>query len=784
MKRTLLAILLFLFGYSFYATAQPDQRSPRTAAWDPLPVGDGQKLSLRYQANNGETTAGFTGFSGTGANIDVLYHRINWTINPNDASKNITGTVTTYFRTLVFSVSTLSFDLNKNSFNNGALAVTYHGTPCATSFPATGSVNILNITLPVTIVAPGVLDSIVIAYSGTPPAASGAAQGYQRTSYNDQAAVQQFYTNSLSESYEDRDWWPCKADMQDKIDSMDINVTVPWTGADTFWVAANGKLIDSAISGASRTFKYKTRYPIASYLVCLTVAKFNRYYSSVQVGSTTVPVQYYLLRGKTASYYTNAVTAMERVNQVVVAYSNKIGDYPFKLEKHGFYDGLVGAGGMEHQTFSAIAPGSLTSLSTLSHELMHQWFGDNVTFATWNDLWLAEGFARYGESLAGELVPSLGLNFHSSRTSAKSSALASSVSAWIPNANIASSSTIWSTSYGSAVYQRGAMIVAMLRAMSGDTRFFQALKNYQTNLAGKSANADSLKNHFNAVLGRDISDFFRDYVGGSGNATTAVGGIGNPIYDVGWNSPVPNVLVLRINSQAKTGNSNVAYYTGPVAVRAIAPGKDTTIIMFDWNGDSLSYAGNGISRPIRKNLLAYRLSFTPTALVYDDSAKTLSTGSVTPDANFLGYIWYGDVSNNWNDPANWAACCGVPPDKDADVTIATNVNPPILPSDISIRNLTLNASKFLNIGSNTLTITGAIDGTGTLTGSVTSNLVITANAGILNFTQTSAATRSLQSLTMDPGSKVQLGTNLDVTTLNASPAANLTIATGVNLITK
>ncbi|HEV7782742.1 MAG TPA: M1 family aminopeptidase [Chitinophagaceae bacterium] len=730
------------------------------------------------------TISNSTGTSGTGSNINVIYNRINWTVNPNDASKNITGSVTIHFITTQPSVSMISLDLNKNSFNNGSLSVTHHGNACTTGFPSTGNVNIVSITLPVLIPAINTPDSITINYSGTPPPASGAAQGYQRSSYTDQSGVQQFYVGSLSESYEDRDWWPCKADMQDKIDSMDINVSVPWNGADTFWVATNGKLIDSAINGGIRTFGYKTRYPIASYLVCLSAGKFNRYYRDVQVGATTIPVQYYMLRGKPATYYNNALIALDKVNLVLQAFSQKFGDYPFKLEKHGFYDGLVGAGGMEHQTFSGIATGAMASVSTLSHELMHQWFGDNVTFSTWNDLWLAEGFARYSESLAGELVPSLGLNVHSMRVNTKNSALSNTVSAWIPDGNIANSATIWNTGYGNSVYQRGGMIVSMLRALSGDAIFFQALTNYQTAIAGKSATADSLRDHFNALLGINIAEFFNDYAGGSGNAAAAAGGIGNPVYTIGWNSPVANRLVLRIDNQAKTTFSNVTYYNGPVAVRATAPGKDTTIILFDWGGGNLSYAGRGISEAIGNNLMSYRLSFTPTALVYDDSARTLSTGSTIQDAGFTGYVWHGDINSDWDNPANWSACCGVPPDKDADITIATNVHSPILPRAISIRHLTLNAAKSLFIGTNILTITGVIDGTGVLSGSPGSQLILTGQAGTLNFDQSSANTRSLLSLTLAAGSQVLLASNLEVTTLNANPTANFSVTSGVNLVTK
>jgi aminopeptidase N len=58
------------------------------------------------------------------------------------------------------------------------------------------------------------------------------------------------------------------------------------------------------------------------------------------------------------------------------------------------------------------------------------------------------------------------------------------------------------------------MVVSMLRALSGDTKFFQACTNYLDSLNGsgyRSANSDSLKNNFNRVLGYDLTPFFNDF---------------------------------------------------------------------------------------------------------------------------------------------------------------------------------------------------------------------------------------------------------------------------------
>ncbi len=700
--------------------------------------------------NSGLTES--TGTSGTGANIDVLYHKIYWRINP-DSTKYIKGSVQTNFKTNQNNVSIITFDLrsvlivDSVIFRNSQLP----------SGNITRSGNIVSIDLGTTLSA-NFIDSLIIYYQGVPPAASGAAQGYQKTN----TAAAGNYITTLSESYEDRDWWPCKADMQDKIDSMDITVNVPWAAlseSDTFWVASNGRLVDSAITSPNRSFTFKNRYPIASYLVCVSVAKYNKYYRSVNISGTEVPVVYNLLIGKTAINYTNILTAMDKINPLLVEFSKKFGDYPFKNEKHGFYDGLLGAGGMEHQTFSGISSGSLTSLRTLAHELMHQWFGDNVTFGNWNDLWLAEGFARYSEALAGELVPALSINPYTTRNGFKTSALGlASASAWIPDGNAGNSALIWSSSYGNTVYERGAMIVSMLRSICGDEKFFKALTDYQTSLAGKSATTDSLKNYFNKALGRDISVFFDDYVGGSGKNALAVGGVGNPINTVNWNSPAPNKLVVQMGTQTKSAGSNVTYFRGPVVihVKGSIAAEDTTITFFDWGSGNLSYAGKGVGIPVTGNRLSYYLSFTPLTVAYDDSARTLSTGSTANVPGLDSYTWFGNNNTDWNTTGNWSSI-GVPPNG-ADITIATvGSNQPILPASFTSGPLTINAGNTLIIGSNTLTLNNIVRGSGTLTGSLNSNLTVTDSCGVLNFSQVSSTTRSLNLFTINPGCNATIG---------------------------
>lgn len=548
-----------------------------------------------------------TGNSGTGANIDVHYHRFNWRINPDSALKAIKGSVTTYFTTIAPDVSAISFDLNRASFNNTGLRVTYHGNTVPFSFPATGNVNVLNITLPVRLPL-GARDSVTINYGGVPPAVSGAAEGYQKKRWS----TTQNYIYSLSESYEDRDWWPCKSDMRDKIDSLDIIVNTP----SAFKVATQGVLTSTVTSGVNRIYTYKHRYPIASYLVSIGVARYTDFQRTpVNINGTSVPVIYQLF---SRTSYTAQLAALDNCRSELVAFSQKFGDYPFKNEKFGFYEFGYG-GGMEHQTHAGMGSGALTSWSTIAHELAHQWFGNKVTCATWNHLWLNEGFASYLEILAAELVPSLGVNSASVRAAHKSSARQGTTPVYLPN--VASSNTIWTGSNVTAIYDRGCMVVSMLRTLAGDQQFYKACTNYLNDpaLAYGAATTEDLQKHFENVMGgADLSGFFKDWIYGAGNAS----------YTVNWNNSGTR-LVLQLN-QARTAASTVPYFRMPVVIRVKNAGstRDTTLVIYD-NIGKLSAAGTGtIGIATATNIISFNLPFVPAIVEFDPLNVTMATGTV------------------------------------------------------------------------------------------------------------------------------------------------------------
>jgi len=174
---------------------------------------------------------------------------------------------------------------------------------------------------------------------------------------------------TLSEPYGAKDWWPCKNSPDDKADSADINITT----TAGLKAVSNGKLTGiTPNNNGTETHHWKTRYPISSYLVAVTISDFALYTNYYKYSAAdSMNVDHYL----PAAIINQYKIQLDKTPDMLSVFSAKYGEYPFIKEKYGHV--LFGkGGGMEHQTISSIG-GFLDYL--LAHELSHQWFGDKIT---------------------------------------------------------------------------------------------------------------------------------------------------------------------------------------------------------------------------------------------------------------------------------------------------------------------------------------------------------------------------------------------------------------------
>ena len=151
---------------------------------------------------------------------------------------------------------------------------------------------------------------------------------------------------------------------------------------------------------------------------------------------------------------------------------------------------------------------AVRSTSTIAHELSHQWFGDSVSVATWDNIWLNEGFATFAQYLWGE---------HTGGPTAHD--------AYLADYNAARPASFWNvivadpqrdTMFASAVYRRGGMTLQALREKIGDEKFFRLLKTW----ARVHRHGNGTTKQFTAlaerISGEDLDAFFQTWIYSAG----------------------------------------------------------------------------------------------------------------------------------------------------------------------------------------------------------------------------------------------------------------------------
>ena len=180
-------------------------------------------------------------------------------------------------------------------------------------------------------------------------------------------------------------WYPVNEHPTDKaLYTYEITVEEPYE------VAANGSLQDVVAGDGENTFIWSSADPIASYLVTIAIAEFD---IEEAIGPNGLLIRNYF--GKDIATFVR--DDFDRQPEMIALFNDLFGPYPFEAYGVVVHDvGLRFA--LETQTLSVFGR-SFTTEDAVAHELAHSWFGDSVTLADWQNIWLNEGFASYASVL-------------------------------------------------------------------------------------------------------------------------------------------------------------------------------------------------------------------------------------------------------------------------------------------------------------------------------------------------------------------------------------------------
>ena len=300
-------------------------------------------------------------------------------------------------------------------------------------------------------------------------------------------------------------WFPT-IDRPNERMTHDIWLTVP----DSMVSVSNGRLLkEESLGNGMRKDHWKMDLPHAPYLVAIAVGDFAK----VTASQGDLPLGYYVEKG----FEKGAAKVFASTPEMISYFEKRLG-VPFPWQK---YDQIVVrdfvSGAMENTTASIFMEELLLdereALDSewdyiIAHELFHQWFGDLVTAESWSNLTLNEAFANYSEYLwnekrYGQDQADLKLVVEKEGYLAEADAEPKELIRF----NYADAEDL----FDAHSYNKGGLVLHMLRRELGDAAFFKGLNLYLTQHAFQAVEAHDLRLAMERVSGRDLNWFFNQW---------------------------------------------------------------------------------------------------------------------------------------------------------------------------------------------------------------------------------------------------------------------------------
>jgi alanyl aminopeptidase len=270
-----------------------------------------------------------------------------------------------------------------------------------------------------------------------------------------------------------------------------------------------------------KTVRFKPSPPLPSYLVAFAVGPFD-VVDAGRVGPT--PLRVIVPKGKSA----NAADAAAAIPQLLKLLEDYFG-IPFPYEKLDSIVMPISDFAMENAGLITYAESSLLAdpasetidhkrelAGLCAHEMSHQWFGDLVTTAWWNDTWLNEAFATWMErKIPGEWKPEwhLDVSMVNARVGAiRSDDLASAREIRQP---IESNDDI-ANAFDDITYEKGGAVIEMFEHWIGEAKFRAGVQAYLKQHAWGNATASDFEAAMSSAAGKNLAPAFNSFLDQAG----------------------------------------------------------------------------------------------------------------------------------------------------------------------------------------------------------------------------------------------------------------------------
>lgn len=360
---------------------------------------------------------------------------------------------------------------------------------------------------------------------------------------------QQIWTQGETEN--NSRWFPT-VDKPNERCTQEIYLTVQ----DKFETLSNGILISSNKNDdGTRTDYWKMDLPHAPYLFMVAIGEF----AVIREEWKGKPVEYFVEK----KYEKYAKDIYPYTTEMLSFFSEKLGvEYPWqKYSQITVRDYVSGA--MENTTgviFGEFMLGTdrelidnLTNEKIVAHEMFHHWFGDLVTCESWANLTMNEGFANYSEYLWLE---------HKYGKDEADYHLMSELRGYLASANNEIHPLIHfghadkEDMFDAHSYNKGGLVLHMLRNYVGDEAFFASLNKYLTDNKYSDVEADELRLAFEDVVGEDLNWFFDQWYFEAGH----------PMVEVTYSYDEATKKIKVLVEQIQNPQRQPAIFQMPVAI--------------------------------------------------------------------------------------------------------------------------------------------------------------------------------------------------------------------------